>query len=71
MSKGLLAVATDPCVDVAAEGRFVHDVKSAGGRNGKDVTRILVALHHTELGGSQLNALDLATSMRDRDVTCT
>ncbi|GLK14355.1 glycosyltransferase [Streptosporangium carneum] len=29
------------------------------------MTRILVGLHHLELGGSQLNALDLATSVRD------
>jgi glycosyltransferase involved in cell wall biosynthesis len=33
--------------------------------------RVLVALHHLELGGSQLNAVDLATAIRDRghDVT--
>jgi glycosyltransferase involved in cell wall biosynthesis len=28
--------------------------------------RVLVALHHLELGGSQLNAVDLATAVRDR-----
>jgi glycosyltransferase involved in cell wall biosynthesis len=28
--------------------------------------RLLVGLHHLELGGSQLNAVDLATTMRDR-----
>lgn len=28
--------------------------------------RVLVALHHLELGGSQLNAVDLATAIRDR-----
>lgn len=28
--------------------------------------RLLIGLHHLELGGSQLNALDLATRMRDR-----
>jgi glycosyltransferase involved in cell wall biosynthesis len=28
--------------------------------------RVTVALHHLELGGSQLNALDLATRIRDR-----
>ncbi|WP_283139120.1 glycosyltransferase family 4 protein [Rhizohabitans arisaemae] len=28
--------------------------------------RVLVGLHHLELGGSQLNALDLATKIRDR-----
>jgi glycosyltransferase involved in cell wall biosynthesis len=28
--------------------------------------RLLVGLHHLELGGSQLNALDLAMTMRDR-----
>lgn len=35
------------------------------------MARILVALHHLELGGSQLNALDLALAVRDRghDVT--
>lgn len=32
------------------------------------VRRILVGLHHTELGGSQLNGLDLATATRDRGI---
>jgi glycosyltransferase involved in cell wall biosynthesis len=30
------------------------------------VRRVLVGLHHTELGGSQLNGLDIATATRDR-----
>jgi len=30
------------------------------------MSRVLVGLHHLELGGSQLNALDLATAIRDR-----
>jgi glycosyltransferase involved in cell wall biosynthesis len=30
------------------------------------MARILVGLHHLELGGSQLNALDLAVAMRER-----
>lgn len=33
---------------------------------GPDRLRVLLAVHHTTLGGSQMNAIDLATGMRDR-----
>jgi glycosyltransferase involved in cell wall biosynthesis len=33
---------------------------------GKEINRLLIGLHHTELGGSQLNGLDMATAIRDR-----
>lgn len=38
----------------------------AAARGGTDPLRVLLAVHHTTLGGSQMNAIDLATGMRDR-----